>query len=120
MRSTLIARIKGQRFDASARVQEGPPGAGLARRARPLTEKATERMRRRHGHSQNNKNSVLKSPGVPLVEHPCPKKSPEIYGQKRLASDDPKLTGDLVRIEDRRVLERLPDCPGRARAEVKI
>lgn len=31
-------------------------------------------MRRPHGHSRNNKkNSVLKFPGVPLVEHPCPK-----------------------------------------------
>jgi hypothetical protein len=30
------------------------------------------------------KGSVLKSPGVPLAEHPCPKMTPGIYGQKRL------------------------------------
>jgi hypothetical protein len=30
------------------------------------------------------KNSVLKSPGVSLVEHPCPKRSPGNYGQKRV------------------------------------
>jgi hypothetical protein len=35
-------------------------------------------------------NSALKFPGVPLVEHPCPKKSPGFYGQKRVLGVMPR------------------------------
>jgi hypothetical protein len=73
MRSTLIARIKGQPFGASARVEDGRwCGFGPG-------DKGRSRKRPRSGCGVPTaipgitKNSVLKSAGVPLVEHPCPK-----------------------------------------------